>query len=1306
VGHFSATARAVFVEGDKAYLAAGGQGLKIIDVSDPSAPTQIGAYQAASSIRDVAVAGELAVALDDAGDVLLIEVSRHAAPFELGRYKLPELGHQVLLADGYAYIPAGESGLHILDISRPDAPRRVGHHEEPTTSLAVAGDYAYSFGSASISIIDLSEPRSPTALDPYYRLLWGWGPHGITIEDRLYVMVHVGTDWAYVKTFDISDPTRLVPIHTADDMPVDVFEMRGHSLGLAAGEDRLYVASDWGVGLRTIDISDPERPIEIGFHEKRTYGRELVIVDGYVYVTDPGNGLFIFKTHPVEIPKPSLRADLVGHSGGAAGAIFVDENYAYLGFGPELAVLDVADPSDPRRVGYLVLPTKDHSTISAMSVISPYVYVTDDHGLWVVDVSDPSQPTALGHSLVPGGWNTGLKASGGYVYLAQWYNSGQPGSGNVGHGYFKVVDVSEPADLLEVYSFKTSAGGGRNRGARAVRVADNYAYVADSQEYGLRAFDISDPTQPVEVGFSAGGAEEFVLRDGYAYLTNGLEGGFRVIDVSDPATLNTLGMVETPGRTWDVALVHDYAIFVEDSPLVDWEPVGDYGLRILDISNPISPTSAGFYTTTGHIDALATRGDHAYLTLGGDLRILDLSDPTAPVEIGAYQNPPSVSEISVDDEVLYVLGEGQPGDQVLHTVDISDPHQPKTITRTTISLGLKTPVVDGYAYVADKVKLRILDASNPASLTQVSVYTTPHPIHKLLTRGDMAYLALDGGYSYAWQLVALDLSDPTKPIQSDEFELLPNLQALDIGFVDEYLYVVSYPGGLLVFDVSEPRNLVEADIGQKIFGQHLAVRDDYAYLAGQGLNVLDVSDPARPALVGATGMGLFGTRWSITGIAVDENYAYLIDDEVGLRVFDISDPGLPVEVAFSLVPGHPADLAVTEEHILVATRNNGLFLFQLSPRAETPPPQGILGSRPPSTPRPAFTPTMRATPTPTSTPAPVQSQNIEVVESFTDRIDMLSIQGDYAYAVADTRLLVMGISDRVAPVIVGKIELPGSIEDMEIVDDTAYLTVKKTGLSLVSLADSENPTELGRFDLDSDWINCVISGDYAYLAADDGLHIVDVAAPASPGQVGFLPEPDMWRTTLSEGYAFVIGRSGLYAIDISDPSAPTRVGVYRHPSGAVLFHTPTMVGDYAFVPDSQLGLQTIDFSDPAWPFRAKADIRQHGLVAVKGDSLFALGRDGLQVVDISNPAAPRKLGRLELGPEARSVRVEGDYAFLTEGYRDTPLMVVDLSDPLAPTQVALSEPLEYIKALAVVDEYVYVAGGDDGFFILQFTVEE
>ena len=63
------------------------------------------------------------------------------------------------------------------------------------------------------------------------------------------------------------------------------------------------------------------------------------------------------------------------------------------------------------------------------------------------------------------------------------------------------------------------------------------------------------------------------------------------------------------------------------------------------------------------------------------------------------------------------------------------------------------------------------------------------------------------------------------------------------------------------------------DIGQEISGEHVALRNGYAYVTTKGLQILDISDPASPVMVGATEVGLFGVSWSIKGIAVDEGIA-------------------------------------------------------------------------------------------------------------------------------------------------------------------------------------------------------------------------------------------------------------------------------------------------------------------------------------------------------------------------------------------------------------------------------------------------
>src|SRR5215217_2231284 len=90
---------------------------------------------------------------------------------------------------------------------------------------------------------------------------------------------------------------------------------------------------------------------------------------------------------------------LIGHLGGAPAACSVQDTYAYVGFGPELTILDVADPGHPVRVGYIVLPHQ----LADVYVAGTRAYVLDTPDdfaeigfLYVVDIGTPQTPQLLG----------------------------------------------------------------------------------------------------------------------------------------------------------------------------------------------------------------------------------------------------------------------------------------------------------------------------------------------------------------------------------------------------------------------------------------------------------------------------------------------------------------------------------------------------------------------------------------------------------------------------------------------------------------------------------------------------------------------------------------------------------------------------------------------------------------------------------------------------------------------------------------------------------------------------------------------
>jgi hypothetical protein len=107
----------VEVVGDLAYVAAGYAGLRVIDVSDPTGPVGLGAIWAVEA-RDVEVVGDLAYVADGGYGVYklrVIDVSEPAFPVELGALRTPRTPYDVEVVGGLAYVADGESGLRIID---------------------------------------------------------------------------------------------------------------------------------------------------------------------------------------------------------------------------------------------------------------------------------------------------------------------------------------------------------------------------------------------------------------------------------------------------------------------------------------------------------------------------------------------------------------------------------------------------------------------------------------------------------------------------------------------------------------------------------------------------------------------------------------------------------------------------------------------------------------------------------------------------------------------------------------------------------------------------------------------------------------------------------------------------------------------------------------------------------------------------------------------------------------------------------------------------------------------------------------
>jgi len=168
----------------------------------------------------------------------------------------------------------------------------------------------------------------------------------------------------------------------------------------------------------------------------------------------------------------------------------------------------------------------------------------------------------------------------------------------------------------------------------------------------------------------------------------------------------------------------------------------------------------------------------------------------------------------------------------------------------------------------------------------------------------------------------------------------------------------------------------------------------------------------------------------------------------------------------------------------------------------------------------------------------------------------------------------------------------------------------------------------------------------------------------------------------------------------------------------------TVVGKWAYLTAADDGLFVVDVSNPAAPKRVSS-CRLPGSardIAVAGRYAYVAAREaGLRVMDVSNPKAPAEVGfyrprravrkgAVEAGPLVEAVSVAGKYAYITSNYvpkdkddRRGVLHVLDISDPKAPTELGSFEASGDFLDMAAVGTYAYVVDKSSSLYVVDIS---
>ena len=299
------------------------------------------------------------------------------------------------------------------------------------------------------------------------------------------------------------------------------------------------------------------------------------------------------------------------------------------------------------------------------------------------------------------------------------------------------------------------------------------------------------------------------------------------------------------------------------------------------------------------------------------------------------------------------------------------------------------------------------------------------------------------------------------------------------------------------------------------------------------------------------------------------------------------------------------------------------------------------------------------------------------------RADRLPTSGIFAYvADHDGSLRVIDISDPANPSEVGFCGIYGP-HDVFVSENYAYLADAQAGLRVMDISDPTNPYVEGTYNTNYYAVGVYVSGSYAYVTDNDSLLIIDVSDPANPAFTGYYDNGYQFASDvyISGNFAYAGAqfnnfKGGILILDVSDPENPFEVGFYELTQDWFWVEECVVSGTYAYL--------------ALW-FPAK----------MRGNS--DRGLDVFEIVDVSDPSNPFRVGVCELPSIAMGVSLAGNYAYIA-GWEHG-LRIIDISDPTNPFEVGFcNQSGDYLFGVSVLGNYAYAA--DFGGFFRAYDVSD
>jgi hypothetical protein len=573
--------------------------------------------------------------------------------------------------------------------------------------------------------------------------------------------------------------------------------------------------------------------------------------------------------------------------------------------------------------------------------------------------------------------------------------------------------------------------------------------------------------------------------------------------------------------------------------------------NVTNLHNIFRLNLVGEVRMDGGVTALKVFGDYIFAGVGwvrGAFRIIDIHDPSNPVVINKIlMFDSAIKGINIDGNKAYV---NLYNSKKVYVIDITQKDNPvflQTLEMNdkVMALGRKNDVLILALRNGDIVTIDVSDVNNPTELDRYNTGGEPRAIFAILNRVFVA--------DKEEGLIVLDIGNASNITLVKRYDL-NGKKPTDIFYKSGYIYIgfLNYNTGLTVLYMDDKNNIRKVGDYIDCFVLDIAFHDSIALISDGkvGLYLFDATDQEQMEekmkykslilpypvavnkrnlyLLDCTGMVIMefpskkenGTVvWrenSTVGaydLFVDEHYAYEIDGNAKMKIFDINNPHNPQLLSTTdLQNDYVRHIKVVGNYAYIIGYR--LFIYDISDKAHPIKVGEVSADKDENFNRLAtdgrYLYTIendalrildvrdKTSPTKVGTFAPDCGYYFSLITAI----------GDKVYLYDENVIFIVDVSDKQNPKLYRKIYTSNTIRRATIVGSYAItVQVNADGSEKIVVIDmnKEHDNSVGTFNLSSDVSKIICDGQYMYVGEEYiGLRVLHIPIPYMEPIVSYL----------------------------------------------------------------------------------------------------------------------------------------------------------------------------------------------------------